>query len=115
MITPEQLSQAGILQDATAQECLLAEAGLDWLKVHTTLQITTVADLPAGAKMFLAQYVELVPDSGVTAESIEGLSQSFRTESLQNLLVQLAQSLLPGYFKAVTFFPKQQQWRYGRR
>jgi hypothetical protein len=56
-----------------------------------------------------------VPDSGVTAESIEGLSQSFRTESLQNLLAQLAQSLLPGYFKAVTFFPKQQQWRYGRR
>ena len=98
MYTPEELAQAGIAPDATAADCLWVESGLDWLRQRTTLPLpegVSLAGLPAGAKLFLRQYAEQLQRSGITSESIEGLSQSFSSESLDVLLSQLAQSLLP--------------------
>lgn len=116
MYTPEELAQAGIAPDATAADCLWVESGLDWLRQRTTLSLpegVSLAGLPAGAKLFLRQYAEQLQRSGITSESIEGLSQSFSSESLDVLLSQLAQSLLPAWYQGVQFLPKQQLWDYG--
>lgn len=120
MLTPEQLVQAGIFMEADAQDCLLVESGIGWLKVHTTLQLkqidgSTVMQLPAGAKLFLQQYCDVMQRGGIASEQIEGLSQSFTADGLESLLIQLAQNLLPEYFIAFRFFPKVQQWKYSSK
>lgn len=117
MLTPEQLVQAGIFMEADVQDCLWVESGIGWLKVHTTLPLEqingdTVMQLPAGAKLFLQQYCDLMQRGGVASEQIEGLSQSFTADGLESLLIQLAQNLLPEYFIAFRFVPKVQQWNY---
>lgn len=117
MITVNQLIESGIFDEADRQDCLWIESGLGWLKVHTTLSIEnidgdTIMNLPAGVKLFLQKYCDLVQHNGVTSESIEGLSQSFKSDSTESLLIQLAQSLIPEYFISVRFIPKYQQWNY---
>lgn len=114
MITPEELVQAGIFPQADAQDCLWVESGLGWLKVHTTLPLDdlTLEQLPAGAKLFLQRYADVMEQGGIASESIEGLSQSFTGEDTQTLLISLAQNLLPEWFTAVRFVPKQQMWDY---
>ncbi len=114
MITPEDLVQAGIFQQADAEDCLWVESGLGWLKVHTTLQLDalTLEQLPAGAKLFLQRYADVMERGGVAAESIEGLSQSFTGDDIQTLLLELAQNLLPEWFSTVCHVPRQQMWDY---
>lgn len=112
MLTAEQLVSAGIFPEADAQDCLWVESGLAWLKVHTTLPTLSLEELPAGAKLFLQQYCDVMQRGGVASESIEGLSQSFSAVSQNSLLITLAQNLLPEYFTAFQFVPKQQYWAY---
>lgn len=115
MITVEQLVQSGIFPEADAQDCLWVESGLVWLKVHTTLPLDKLAleELPAGAKLFLQKYADVMECSGIASESIEGLSQSFTTgESTELRLLSLAQNLLPEWFRSIQFMPKQQLWKY---
>ncbi len=112
MLTAEQLVSAGIFPEADAQDCLWVESGLAWLKVHTTLPTLPLEELPAGAKLFLQQYSDVMQRGGVISESIEGLSQSFGTASQDSLLMELAKNLLPEYFTAFRFMPKQQYWAY---
>ena len=117
MITPQQLIQAGIFQQADAQDCLWAESGLGWLKVHTTLPLEQLSleQLPAGAKLFLQKYADVMESSGIASESIEGLSQSFTGDNAESQLLTLAQNLLPEWFRAIQFMPKQQRWTYDRK
>lgn len=114
MITPQQLIQAGIFQQADTQDCLWAESGLGWLKVHTTLPLDQLSldQLPAGAKLFLQKYADVMESSGIASESIEGLSQSFTGDNAESLLLTLAQNLLPEWFRSIQFMPKQQLWTY---
>lgn len=116
MITPEQIMQAGIFPQADSQDCLWVESGLGWLKVHTTLPVDKISleELPAGAKLFLQKYCDTMEQSGVQSESIEGLSQSFKDDSVESMLIQLAQNLLPECFSGFRFVPKVQQWNYRR-
>lgn len=116
MITAEQIVQAGIFPEADLQDCLWVESGLGWLRVHTTLPIDKLSleELPAGAKLFLQKYWDVMERGGVQSESIEGLSQSFTDDSAESMLIQLAQNLLPDYFTAFRFVPKVQQWDYRR-
>ncbi len=116
MITAEQIVQAGIFTEADSQDCLWVESGLGWLRVHTTLPIDMLSlkELPAGAKLFLQKYCDVMERGGVQSESIEGLSQSFTDDSAESMLIQLAQNLLPEYFSSFRFVPKVQQWDYRR-
>lgn len=117
MITAEQIVQAGIFPEADLQDCLWVESGLGWLRVHTTLPIDNISleELPAGAKLFLQKYCDVMECGGVKSESIEGLSQSFTDDSAESILIQLAQNLLPEYFTSFRFVPKMQQWNYRRK
>lgn len=114
MITAEQLVQASIFTEADAQDCLWAEAGLGWLKAHTTLPLDRLSlkELPAGAKLFLQKYCDTMEQNGIASESIEGLSQSFTSGNAELLLLTLAQNLLPEWFRSFQFVPKQQLWEY---
>lgn len=114
MITPEMLILSGIFPDADATDCLWVESGLGWLHHHTNLPLDSLPleELPAGAKLFLQRYADVMEHSGIASESIEGLSQSFTDTGTQSLLIELAQNLLPEYFRGVRFVPGQEQWRY---
>ncbi len=93
----------GILElpiDATDEMVLYVTAGLEWLQAHTKLvfdknDIESVGALPAGAKLFLCKYAEIMiaPDN-VSSESIGGMSQSFTQKSKDTLIWEAAQSLL---------------------
>jgi hypothetical protein len=117
MITAQLLEQAGIFTDADSTDCLWAESGIDWITANTTLNPDknnpeTIINLPAGAKLFVREYARIAGQSGIASESIEGLSQSFTTDSVQSQLNALALALMPDYFSAIRFIPKQQQWDY---
>lgn len=117
-MTVEELIAAGIPlsgnDDVTA---LYAEAALDWMQEHTTLQfdkadIATIEALPATAKLFVVKYSETISmRDGVASQSIEGLSMTFNASDKASLLWQLAKTMLGGYLKSrVRVTPAQRRW-----
>ena len=110
------LTDAGI--PVAADELLRAEAALDWMKEHTTLQFdkanaATIAALPATAKLFVIRFGEIMRrKAGVTSQSIEGMSQSFDTsENVVSAIWAQASTLLGGYMKSqVRVTPARRRW-----
>lgn len=101
----------------TDETCLYVESALDWLKQNTNLEfdkkdIETVKALPAGAKLFLYRYGDIMgADTLVQSESIGGMSQSFKTSSRNDLLMDLANDLLSSYLKSsFSFVPAIKKW-----
>lgn len=97
---------------------LLIESGFNWINENTTLKIDYNSDdelnnLPANVKLFLVSYCDVMAmPVGVSAESIEGLSQSFDTsKSKADLLMQLASEILGGYMKSqMSFVSAKKRW-----
>lgn len=117
MITLENLKAAGIpLSGTDASELLKAVAALEWISENTTLEVNTedpaeLEKLPATAKLFVSKYVEILSlKTGVSSQSIEGLSLSFATTDKSTMLWQLAQSLLGKYLRQVRFHPAKRRW-----
>ena len=113
MLTAEQLKNLNIgidTEDTIA--CLQAEAALEWIGNNTTIDITDLDNLPAGAKLFISKFCELNNlHSGVSSESIGGLSQSFTSENKAYLIWDLATTLLSSYIKSqIQFIPEQKRW-----
>lgn len=106
-MTVEELQVLDLPMEANTETALYAEAAIDWINSNTTLEIdktdlfASVATLPAGAKLFICKYYEVMVTggTGISSESIGGMSQSFSTESKNTLLWQLASELLSGYLK----------------
>lgn len=100
-----------------SMSALRATAALEWMQENTTLKISlespeTVTALPACAKIFVCKYSEiLAAKSGVTSQSIEGLSMSFDTTDKATLIWQTARMLLCGYLKSqVSVVPARKRW-----
>ena len=119
MISIEQLNAAGIpVSGGDPVAALYAEAALDWMKEHTTLQLdkadaASIEALPASAKLFCVKYSEAMRrKAGVTSESIEGLSQSFdASESPADSVWALARMLLGSWMKSqVRVTPAKRRW-----
>ena len=93
---------------------LVVESGVEWLKQNTTLDVTDLAALPACARLFLTKFFDLqLLNTGVTSESIEGLSQSFDNTDKSALLWQYAEELLSPYLKSrVKFVSATPRWNY---
>lgn len=113
MITLQQFKENGI----NISNELYGNAALEFLKNNTTLtvdleNVTTLTALPFSAKLFITQYEEVVSASSVVAsESIEGLSQSFKTGDKASLIWDLADSLLNVYLKGrIGFIPATKRW-----
>lgn len=115
----EELIAAGIpISGDDAMELLRAEAALDWMAQSTTLKfdkadVESIKALPACAKLFVVKFGETMRlKSGVTSQSIEGMSQSFDTsEGTDDLIMALAKSLLGNYLKSqVTIYQAKRRW-----
>lgn len=117
-MTAEELLAAGIpLENNDAASVLRAEAALDWMLEHTTLEFDkankeSINALPACAKLFVEQYSDVMKRRvGVASQSIEGLSQSFSTTDKSTELLQIAHSLLGTYLKSpVRVIPARRRW-----
>ena len=100
-------------------DVLYIESALEWLKVNTTLKfdvadLETIKALPAGAKLFVVKYRELMGlPLGVTSESVDGLSQGFSDTLKKDKLWEYANELLGDYMKPViSFVPAVEKWNY---
>lgn len=95
---------------------LFLEAGLEWIKENTTLEIEysmeSVEALPIQAKLFLMEYSEIMQRAaGITSESIPGMSQSFQEAGKDELIMKSAKCLLSKYLKpALTILPARRRW-----
>lgn len=97
---------------------LVVASGLEWLKTNTTLSFDmedgeSLQALPNCAKLFLIKFFDVqMMSTGVSSESIEGLSQSYDTTDKSKLIWQFAEELLSEYlkssFQAVPYLGK---WR----
>lgn len=104
-MTVEELKTLDLPIEANNETCLYVEAAIDWINSNTKLVIdkadlvTNVAALPAGAKLFLCRYYDVMATggNGVASESIGGMSQSFTEDSKNSLLWRLASELMGGY------------------
>lgn len=94
---------------------LIVESGVDWLKENTTINCDDLTNLPACARLFLTKFFDLqLLNTGVSSESIEGLSQSFDNTDKSALLWQFAEELLyPYLISRVRFVEAQSRWDYG--
>lgn len=112
------LQAAGItVQEGDALALLQAEAALDWMLEHTTLEFSkddaeSIKALPACARLFVVKFSEALSlREGVASQSIEGLSMSFNSTDKATVLWKLAHSLLGGYLKSqVRVFPAKRRW-----
>ena len=96
---------------------LIVKAGLEWLAEHTTIPVDLekpeeYITLPARAQLFIRKYGELMQRStGVTSQSIEGLSMSFDSSGHESAVWSLANTLLSGDIKSqVRVFPAKRRW-----
>lgn len=101
----------------TDRVVLFTEAALEWVLENTTLQFDynkedDLAALPAPVKIFVVKYNEIMGnDSTVASESIEGLSQSFKSTDISTLLWDCAEQLLGKWLKGtVKFVAAQRRW-----
>lgn len=114
MITLEQFKEYGI----TVSDTMIGNAALEYIADNTTLTVnlddaTTLEALPFTAKLFISKYEEVISASSVVAsESIEGLSQSFKTGDKADMLSDLASTLLGGYLKGkIKFISAKRRWK----
>ena len=97
---------------------LIVESGLEWVKENTTLEFDIDNDedlksLPSCVRHYLVKFFDIqMISTGVTSESIEGLSQSFDTSDKSAMVWQFAEELLQPYLKSrVRFVTAQKKWR----
>lgn len=102
------------------KNCLRIESAFNWVLEHTTLEfdinnIEELKALPAQVRLFVSDYVELMFVSvGVRSENIEGLSQTFKSDSKKAQIWELAENYLDEWLKSpVSFVPAVNRWSYG--
>lgn len=72
---------------------------IDWLKNNTTIDCAVGSELAPSVQLFICKYIEIIDlPTGVTSESVDGLSQSFTDN--QNLIDNLAKQHLNGFLKS---------------
>lgn len=107
-MTLEEWKEAGI--DAV-MPLIYYESGLEWLEERTTMEIKdhtveTVKALPNKAKLFLMEFAAIMQrESGVTGESVSGISQNFSERGKDALIMQAAKGLLSGWLKSSLLVP----------
>ena len=118
-MTIEEIKTLGIPNiDYCEYACLLVESGLQWLLNNTKLEfdihnVEEIKELPPNVKLFLLKFIDLMRIStGVTSESIEGMSQSFDSSGKDLLLRQYALELLGKdlMISDLKFYPAVRKW-----
>lgn len=113
-MTSQQIQSLNLgLNETDGKTLLMVEAAIEWLAENTTLNTTDLEALPAAARLFIHKFCEVSSlQSGVSSESIEGLSQSFTTTNITDMIWDLANNLLGAYLKnRVRFVIAQKRWK----
>ena len=97
---------------------LIVESGLEWLLKNTNIvfNINNEEDLealPSSVRLFLVKFFDVqMLGTGVSSESIDGLSQSFDTSDKSAMIWQFAEELLGDYLKSrIRFVAAERKWR----
>lgn len=105
------------IEPVDARTILMVESAFHWINDNTRLGINFESDealsaLPSNVKLFVIKYIDLMAmPTGVTSESIEGLSQSFNTANKSNLIWEYAYELLGNHLKSqMSFTPAKKKW-----
>lgn len=100
------------IDESDSKAVLSVETAIEWLAENTTLDMTDLENLPAAARLFISKFCEITSlQSGVSSESIEGLSQSFSTGNTTDMVWDLASNLLSSYLKSrVRFVAAEKRW-----
>lgn len=121
-MTGEELKTLGIpLASYNDIDVLYVESALEWILRNTTLEFSksdpeAIKALPAGAKLFIVKYREIISSSAVTtSESVDGLSQSFSDAIKGEKLMEYAQELMGDYVFQIRFTPAVKRWDEGRK
>ena len=112
-MTKEQIQSLNIGIDVDDNTAFLsANAALEWIADNTTIDTTDIEHLPYRAKLFISKFCEVnAIQSGISSESIDGLSQSFSGDNA-NLIMDLANSLLSSDLKSrVRFVTAEHKWK----
>lgn len=120
-MTAEDIKNAGIpLINPDDTELLMAQSAIEYIKANTTLEVDadnleSIKALPASAKLFVVKYTELMrAESGISSESLGGMSQSFDTSGRDKQLFTLLNSLLGSYAKSqLRFKAASRRWENG--
>ena len=103
-MTVEEIKSSGIpIANVTESTVLIVESALEYVAANTNLKfdpsdIDSVKNLPSCVKLFIVKFHELLNrESGVTSESIAGMSQSFDTSDKSRLIFGLLNSLCAQY------------------
>ena len=113
-MTKEQIQSLNIGIDADDNTAFLsANAALEWITEKTTIDTTDIEHLPYRAKLFISKFCEVnAVQSGISSESIDGLSQSFASGDNASMIWDLAYSLLSGDIKSrVRFVTAERKWK----
>lgn len=96
---------------------LTVESAFNWIADNTTLEIDlndakALEALPANVRLFVLQYFDIMSiQAGVSSQSIEGLSQSFTSETKKALIEQAAEEQLDKWLKSkVRFVTAKKRW-----
>ena len=114
MITREQFKKYGVV----VRDEIIANAALEWLSENTTLIVdlhdaTTLGNLPYTAIAFISKFDHVMSSSStVQSQSIDGLSQTFKTGDKTDMIWDLANTLLGGYLKGrIKFVAAKKRWQ----
>lgn len=114
MLTMEQIENLKLGLTIDAQTEIMLKAGVEWIENNTIIDTADIENFPNCAKLFLIKFTEIqnMP-TGVSSESIQGLSQSFNTDSKADMIWDIAYSLLGDYIKdgTVRFVCASPKWR----
>ena len=113
-MTKEQIQSLNVGIDVDDNTAFLsANAALEWIAANTTIDTTDIEHLPYRAKLFISKFCEVnAVQSGISSESIDGLSQSFTSEDNASMIWDLAYSLLSGDIKSrVRFVTAERKWK----
>lgn len=98
--------------------CLRIESAFNWVLANTTLKfdindMEALKALPAQVRLFVSDYCDLMSISvGVYSESIEGLSQSFKSDSKKAQIWELAENYLGEWLiSPVGFIAATSRWQ----
>ncbi len=118
MITSEQVESLKLgIAPINERTILIVGSAFNWIADNTTLEIDlndkeALEALPENVRLFVVQYFDIMSmTAGVSSESIEGLSQSFTSETKKALIEQAAEELLDKWLKSkVRFVTAKKRW-----
>lgn len=117
-MTIEELQVLNLPVEITDESCIYVESALEWILQNTTYvfnpaNVDDVRALPSSVKLFIKHYTDVMNKSiGVTSESLGGMSQSFDTTAIDELLWQYANALIGNRFlkSRVRIVPAKRKW-----